>query len=143
MERQKKRVREQLAYLRSNRLALLTSGAYTPESIVEEQNKLQDEYDTLHEEEATSEEAMRELVKDIVTFSELIKNAVLIYDFANPHEKEKIVRVIFSELFISQNTLDYKVKKGFETFENRISAICDPTGNRTPVSSVRGTCPSR
>jgi hypothetical protein len=41
MERQKKRVREQLAYLRSNRLSLLTSGAYTPESIVEEQSSLE------------------------------------------------------------------------------------------------------
>ena len=143
IERKKKRIRENLAYLRSNRLSLLQSGAYTPEGIVEEQTKFESEYDALLEEEGVSEQAMRELMKEVVTLSELIKNVVPIYDFASPHEKETIVRVIFSELFIAENTLDYKVKKGFEPFIDRISAICDPTGNRTPVTAVRGRCPSR
>ena len=143
MERQKKRVREQLAYLRSNRLSLLTSGAYTPESIVEEQSSLEVELEALQENEQTSDVAMKELMKDIITLSELIKNAVPIYDFANPHEKEKITRVIFSELYIAQDMLGYKVKKGFEAFDIRISAICDPTENRTPISWMRTMCPSR
>ncbi|MCB9818440.1 hypothetical protein H6787_03065, partial [Candidatus Nomurabacteria bacterium] len=129
IERKKKRVREQLAYLRTNRLSLLTSGAYSPESIVAEQNNLDAELEALQDGEQASDVAMKELMKDVVTLSELIKNTVPIYDFANPHEKEKIVRVIFSELFISQNTLEYKVKKGFEPFIDRISAICDPTGS--------------
>ena len=70
---------------------------------------------------------MRELVKEVITLSELIKNVVPVYDFATPQEKEQIIKVIFSELFISHDTLQYKVKKGFETFDNKIGVLCGPT----------------
>jgi len=125
MGRQKKRIREDLAYIRSNRLSLLKSGAYTPEGIVEEQDRLKAELDQLIKDESVSETAMADLMKDVVTLSELIKNVVPVYDYATPHEKETITRVIFSELFIAQDTLEYKVKKGFEPFTDRISAVCD------------------
>jgi hypothetical protein len=131
MERQKKRIREDLAYLRTNRLSLLKSGAYTPEGIVEEQDHLKAELDRLMEDESISETAMADLMKEVVTLSELIKNVVPVYDFANPHEKEAITRVLFSELFIAQDILKYKVKKGFEPFEDRISAICEPSRDGT------------
>lgn len=143
IDRQKKRAREDLAYIRSNRLTLLKTGVYTPEGLIEEETKLKSELDQLLESEQVSETAMAELVKDIVTLSELIKNAIPIYDFANPHEKEHIVRTIFSELYIAQDVAEYKVKKGFETFDNRKSALCDPTENRTPISWMRTKCPSR
>jgi hypothetical protein len=38
------------------------------------------------------------------------------------------LRVIFSELYIAQGMLGYRVKKGFETFDIRISAIYSPHG---------------
>jgi hypothetical protein len=72
-------------------------------------------------------------MKDVKKLSELVNNVVPYYDFAEPHEKEKIIRIIFSELYVSQNTLNYKVKKGFECFENRLKAVCDPTENRTLI----------
>lgn len=50
-----------------------------------------------------------------------------VYNFAKPHEKEKIIRIIFSELYVSQDVLQYKVKKGFEAFEDRLVAICKVT----------------
>ncbi len=143
IDRQKKRAREDLAYLRSNRLTLLKTGVYTPEGLLEEENKLKTELDQLLQSEEISETAMAELVKDIVTLSELIKNAIPIYDFANPHEKERIVRTIFSELYIAQDVARYKVKKGFETFDNRQSAICDSTGNRTPITRMKTWRPNR
>lgn len=92
------------------------------------------EYDELHEEEAISEAAMRELIKEVTKLSELIKNVVPVYDFAEPHEKEQIIKVIFSELYISHDTLQYKVKKGFETFDKRFSSLCGPTWNRTTAA---------
>ncbi len=127
IERQKKRIREDRAYLRGNRLPLLKSGAYTPKGLVEELTKLDREYDALHEDEAISEEAMRAVMKEVIALSELIKKVVPIYDFGSPREKEKIARIVFSELFIAEDTLKYKVKKGFEAFEDRISAVSDPT----------------
>ena len=127
IERQKKRIQDELSYLRANRLTLLKAGVYSPESLVAEQSRLEGEYDGLHQKEMISEEAMRELMKDVITLSELIKSSITHYDFANPHEKENIVRVIFSELSIAQDRLEYKVKRGFESFTDRLSAVCDPT----------------
>ncbi len=133
VERQKKKIREDLAYIRSNKLSLLKTGVYTPEGLLEEETKLNDELTKLQSEEQSSDIAMHETMKDIQKLSELIKNVVPYYDFAKPHEKEKIARVIFSELYVSENTLKYKVKKGFECFENRFCALGDPTENRTPI----------
>ena len=46
-------------------------------------------------------------------------------------EKEKIIRIIFSELYVSQNIVKYKVKRGFECFENRFVASGGPKRART------------
>ncbi len=134
IERKKKKVRDELAYLRSERVQLLKTGVFTPEGYVEETNRLEGEIDDLQTEEQVSEEAMRELMKEVVHLSELLKNVVPIYDYANPQEKEKIIRAIFSELSFSHDTLQYKVKKGFETFDKRISAFCGPTWTRTTAA---------
>ena len=92
--------------------------------------------------EDISDEAMRETMKDIEKLSELIKDVVPVYNFAKPHEKEKIIRIIFSELYVSQDVLQYKVKKGFEAFKDRLVAICDLTGSRNPITRMRILCPS-
>lgn len=133
VERKKKKIREDLAYIRSNKLSLLKTGVYTPEAFMEEETKLNDELVSLQDQEQASDIAMHETMKDVQKLSELLKDVIPYYDFANPHEKEKIIRIIFSELSISQNTLNYKCKKGFECFENRFVAVGDPTENRTPI----------
>ncbi len=142
-ERKKKAVREKLTYLRSNKLALLQSGVYTPESWMEEETKLSAELLALQTNEQISDEAMHETMKDIQKLSELIKDVIPTYEFANPYEKEKIVRIIFSELYISQNSFKYRLKKGFECFENRLNAKGDPTGNRTRITALKRPCPNR
>ncbi len=76
---------------------------------------------------------MAETIKDVVKLSELLANAAAIYDLAKPQEKEQIIRVIFSELTLTENTLQYKCKKGFVALQNRFIPNCDPTGNRTPI----------
>ena len=142
VERKKKKVREDLAYIRSNKLTLLKTGVYTPEGLIEEEEKLNDELSELQNTEQASDVAMHETMKEVQKLSELIKNVAVYYQFAKPHEKEQIVRVIFSELYISQDTLQFKVKKGFEAFENRFLAVCDPTGSRTPVNGLKTRCPN-
>ena len=127
LERKKRRLREDLTYLRANRLALLKSGAYTPEGIVAEQNKLQSEVAELIDQEDISETAMRELMKEIKNLSELIESVIPVYDFADSHEKERVVKTLFSELFIAQNKAEYKVKKGLEGLLDHNSAVCCPT----------------
>ncbi len=129
IERSKKKIREDLKYLNTNKLILLKTGAYTPEDFLTEEQKLNDELKGLQNQEQASDEAMHETMKDIVKLSELLKNIVPYYDFAKPREKESIMRIIFSELYVSENMLEYKLQNGFLCFENRFNAICDPTGN--------------
>ena len=143
MERKKRKLREDLAFLRSNKLSLLKTGAYTAEAIVAEETKLESGINALINDEHTSEVAMSETIKDIMKLSELLKNTVPYYDFANSQEKQEIIRIIFSELYLSGNTLTYKVQKGFEAFENRFISNCDPTENRTPLLALKRRCPNR
>ena len=143
IERRKKRIREDLKYLNTSKLILLKTGVYTPEGFLDEEQKLNDELKELQNREQVSDEAMHETMKDIVNLSELLKNVVPYYNFANPQQKEKVIKIIFSELYVSKNTLEYRLQNGFQCFENRFSTLCDPTENRTLISALRRRCPNR
>ncbi len=142
-ERKKKKIREELAYLNANRLSLLKAGVYTPESYVEEEARLSAELAAFRAAEEVSDVSMRETVKDVILLSELLKNVVEVYDYAKPHVKEKILRAIFTELIISENTFDFQCTTGFQPLAKRFIPNCDPTGNRTPISCVKGGRPNR
>ena len=111
--RQKMRIREDLAYLHANQLALLKSGAYTPEGLTEERNRLELEMSELQEQNDVSLAAMRDLVDDVLKISELLNMAQNLYDRANPAEKEAIGKTLVSELLIDQNTFAYSPQTGF------------------------------
>ena len=66
-------------------------------------------------------------MKEVVKLSELLKDAYLYYQNANPQEKETVIKQIFSELTINGNTLKYKCKNGFQALESRFVASGDPT----------------
>jgi site-specific DNA recombinase len=128
IERKKKRIREDLRYLHDNKLTLLKTGAYTPENYLESEGKLNDELKALQTDETISDEAMHKTIKDIVTLSELLENVGAYYEVANTVEREKIARIIFSELKIDENTLQFKLTPGMKPFEKRLLAVCDPLG---------------
>lgn len=142
-ERRKKKIREDLAYLNANRLTLLQTGVYTPETFVAEDTRLNVELAALREEEEASDISMQETIKDVIKLSELLKNVAPVYSLASPQEKERIIRVIFSELILNGETLDYKCRKGFAALASRLFSVCDPTGNRTPIYAVKGRRPNR
>lgn len=119
LDRRKRKIREDISYLNSNKINLLKTGVYTPESLVEENTKLNDELISLENKSNESNIAMIETLEDIQKLSELIRNLMPQYELANIPEKEIIIRIIFSELYISQNVLKFKCKNGFQCFENR------------------------
>ena len=142
-DHRKKKIREDLSYLNTNRLPLLKTGAYTPEKLVMEEARLNLELNTLNEAEAISDVSMAETVKEVVKLSELLKTVVPYYSIAKHEEKEQVIRTIFSELTLTENTLQYKCRKGFVALQNRFVASGDLTGNRTPIYAVKGRCPNR
>lgn len=125
-ERQKKKLREDLAYLRSNKLVLLRTGVYTPEVLTQEEDRLDIELHELHTSEQISDEAMHATMKDVVKISELIKNLTQLYIFGKLPEKTEIINSIFSELYVSSKTLKYKARREFEYLENRFNAMGAP-----------------
>ena len=134
-ERRKKRIREDLHYLQANRLPLLKSGVYTPESFVAEEARLNTELHALNVEEEVSDVSMAETAKDVRTISELVKSRRTVYDFANPSEKDRIIRSLFSELTLTENTLQYKCKNGLAALECRFIASGDLVGWLSELST--------
>lgn len=126
-ERQKSKVREDLAYLRENRLSLLKSTVYSPEDFLQEESKLVTLLQKLQELESASNIAIDEVVKDLVIVSELLKDAYLYYYFALPFEKEELIQKVFSELSLFENTLTYKAKNGFTLLERSKYPVCAPS----------------
>jgi site-specific DNA recombinase len=127
-DRRKKKIREDLTYLRTNKLQLLKSGVYTPEILLQEETTLNDELAALQEKEIISDLSMQAVMADILKLSELLKIGSGSYSFAKSHEKEQIIKLICSELYFSENTLQFKCKNGFRALENRNLLVCDPTG---------------
>jgi DNA invertase Pin-like site-specific DNA recombinase len=122
-ERKKKKIREDLAYLRNNKLTLLRTGAYSPETYFTEEEKLKYELNEIKTEEDTSDVAMEAVIKDVVKLSELLKTLYPYYENALAYEKEELVRKIFSELSFDEDTLKYKCKNGFQALESRFVAM--------------------
>jgi site-specific DNA recombinase len=126
-DRRKKKIREDLTYLRTNKLNLLKSGVYTPEMLLQEESTLNAELDAIQDEEIISDLSMQAALADILKLSELLETGSAYYYGAKSREKELIIRTIFSELKISENTLQYKCKNGFKALENRNFLVCSPT----------------
>jgi site-specific DNA recombinase len=126
-DRRKKKIREDLTYLRTNKLQLLKSCVYTPEILLQEENGLNTELAGLQEKEIISDLSMQAVIEDIQKLSELLKIGSAYYSFAKSPEKERFISIIFSELSISENTLQYKCKNGFQALENRFAMSCDPS----------------
>ncbi len=137
-DRKKKKLREDLAYLRENKIHLLKVGTYQPEELKEEELNLESKISSLMLEEQVSEEAMRETINDIEKISELLRNVVLYWDYADLYEKDEITRIIFSELSIFDNDLKYMLNLGFKPFESRFVSICADGETRTLMG-----CPER
>jgi hypothetical protein len=55
--------------------------------------------------------------------------------FHNPHEKEAIARILVSELYVDDKSLDFSPMMHLNGFVNRKNAVCDPTGSRPAFSN--------
>jgi hypothetical protein len=107
---------------------LLRIGVYTAETLAAEEARLSLDLASLRDAEDASDISMEETVKDVIKLSELLKDGLVYYRNAKPREKDQISRIIFSELTLFGNVLEYKCKKGFEPLATRFVSPCDPIG---------------
>lgn len=127
LARRKRKAREDLAYLRENKLSLLKTGVYSLETCLEEENKLNAAVQEIERAEGAATASLGDAVKDVLKLSELLKHGSAYYWSANFREKELFMALIFSELSYCGNALTYKCKNGFVALESRFRAVCDQT----------------
>lgn len=128
IDRRKRKVREDLAYIGTNKLMLLRTGAYSPEELLAEEQKLTTELSNLQSREAASDASMSEVIKEAIKLSELLDDVGNVYEKADSSDREIIIRKIFSELTLTNNTLQFKCKNGLKVLEQRFLSTCDSSG---------------
>ncbi len=137
IDQEKRKLRDDLSYLRNNKLSLLKNQVYSHEEYLEQESDIASKLQKLRNEEEASDVSMQEVIRDVVLLSELLEDAYLYYSLANPTEKQQIITKVFSELTLFGKTLDYQCKNGFKVFEKKKNILCDPTENRTPISRMK------
>jgi site-specific DNA recombinase len=95
--------------------------------LLQEETTLNTDLNAVQDEEIISDLSMQAVMEDVLKLSELLETGSAYYHNAKSPEKELIIKTIFSELYISENTLEYKCKAGFRALENRNLLVCDPT----------------
>ena len=99
---------------------MLRSGVYTGESYVSEIVQMENELKEIAEKEKAHSESAVEMLNYIITFSELVKNAMLYYKYSLDTEKRNTALSVFYELvFVDGNLAEYKTKEGYEALLKR------------------------
>lgn len=130
-DNRKKKLAEDLAYLQANKLTLLKTGVYTPESLIAEERKLENAISNITNVEHVSVAEIQETVQNVYKLSELLKDFIPQWEYANSYEKQDLLKIMFSELSVSENTLDYKVTKGLVPIKSRMFSLCAGGETRT------------
>ncbi len=130
-ERKERKLNEDLSYLRANRLDLLKSGVYIPNTYIEEERLLLSALSQVQEKEVISREAIHQTIKDAMRLSELLNNLTLYYEKATSSEREEIMRCIFSELSLNDKSLSYQLKTEFRALKKDSTLSSALTRDRT------------
>lgn len=111
---QRKRIFDDLDYLTKNRITLLRTNSMSIEGLKEEEDKLATQLADIDQKLGMYTEAAQEMLKFVIAFSELVKNASLYYKFALDTEKRDIVSMMFTELvFKDRKLFNYTLNEGF------------------------------
>jgi len=121
LENQRRRIYDDLDYLKKEKIALLRNGL-SVEEYQQDVARLEKELETVQVKMSVYSEAESEMLKYVLTFSELVKMACLYYKNALDTEKREIARQVFFELHLYNGKVAYlKAKEGFAALLKRHS----------------------
>ena len=127
LQDKQKRILADMDYLAKNRITLMRTAAMNPEDIHEEVERLEAQLELVGTEIKAQVDSAPEMLKYVLRFSELVKNAGLYFQFALDSEKRDIVTTIFSELVIRDRSVEkYTAKDGFDALLKRSVYSCAP-----------------
>lgn len=119
LERERKRVLQDLRYLTDEKLNLLRSGAYSAEEYRGAEIRLTERLAELDAQLMGTGPDESEMLQHVLKFSELLKLAGLCYNLALDTEKRQICLAAFSELRVVGKNVSTKAKEGCETLFGR------------------------
>ncbi len=125
-----------IAYMTENRISLLRTKAMTPEAITDEETRLNGRLEVVNNEIRAYAESAPAMLKFIITFSELVKNASEYFKYALDNERRELTTQVFYEIVVKDKTvLSCRAKDGFEALLARERVIGAPGRNRTHIAS--------
>lgn len=113
LERTFDRARDDLAYLKRERVTLLRTGAMDPETFASEVQRLELEIQDIGKKLEETKESAEQMLKTILEFSELIKMANLYYEHGLDQERHEILTQVFTELTLSNDEFGFLAKDGY------------------------------
>ncbi len=129
---QRKKVLADLDYLLDNKLTLLRTNTMTIDDIKADETRLNLKLAEIDGKIKIYTESIHDMLRYIITFSELVKNAAQYYEHALDSEKQEIVSEVFTELIFSDKKLvKYTAKEGFAALLDRSWLSGSGTRTRT------------
>jgi site-specific DNA recombinase len=117
---QRKRVHEDMDYLKKNKISLLRHNTMSPKEYRDDYSRLEVELEDIGDKLKVLELKEKEMVEYILTFSELVKMGAEYYKYALDTERLNIISKVFSELIICDKKLkDFEAKDGFQALFSR------------------------
>lgn len=113
IKQRKQKIKQKLDYLIDNRLDLLSTGTYNPDGYADEKKKLVSQLEKCELDFDILEQSIANTVQEVEKISELLESLIFYYKNANSARKEEIVRNMFSELYISNMSLNYSLNSDF------------------------------
>jgi site-specific DNA recombinase len=117
-----------LDYLCKEKISFLRDQVMTIDEVKNEESRLRNEIEHHNAIIQANTESSQKMLEYIISFSELIRNASLYFEYALDTEKREIVNQIFSELYFSDKGIEYKAKQGFDTLFARNNLEVAPYG---------------
>ncbi|MFA7702781.1 MAG: zinc ribbon domain-containing protein, partial [Patescibacteria group bacterium] len=129
LNQERKRIYADLNYITKNKISLLRTNAMSIDKMAEEEKILNSELEAIERKTHAHQEAANEMLKYVMTFSELVKMANVCYKHALDTEKHEIAKQVFSELTIVDRKLaSIKAKEGYAALFSRHSVTSGSRG---------------
>jgi DNA invertase Pin-like site-specific DNA recombinase len=137
---QLKKAMDDLDYLAKEKLSLLRNQIMTGEQILDEESRLNAFIEDIRARIEANAESSQEMLKYIITFSDLVKNAALYFEHALDTEKRDLATQVFTELFLGDRNLKYTPKQGYDAllarFDSKNCLLGSPSYLFTELTTI-------
>ena len=120
LQTRQRTINADIDYIVQNKITLLRTGTMDADAIREEQKRLEAKLAVINNEIKVYAESIPEMLRYIMTFSEVVKDAGVYFKFALDSEKREITSLVFTELvFKDRQLISYEANDGFKALLKR------------------------